>query len=92
LGGADGLAVVLDILGGSSVQVLVITDEDSAPWQALRGTLSDLVDVLRHLPFVEYFLVDESFERIVFETHHQCIVAAGELPPEMIERFCPGGN
>jgi len=76
----DGLAHLQMILGCKSGSlVLVVTDDEGPPWSAVRGALPRLIGMLRDHQYFEYFLVDDSFSWIVFDTHHNALVIAGEI-------------
>lgn len=76
----DGLELLLSIIpGGAEALYLFVTDDAAPPWRCVCGTASDLVAMLRELPFFEFFIVDRGTNWIVFDTHHNVIVTVGEV-------------
>ena len=77
--GQDGLRILLTILRGAQQCLLFITDDDSPPWPCVRATAAYLADMLREQWFFEYLVVDEEFTTCVFDTHHNVIIALGDM-------------
>lgn len=76
----DGLARVQDMLNGLAGRLfVVVTDDERPPWLGVRGKLQPLLMMLREHHFFEYFIVDESVSWILFDTHHNTLVLAGDL-------------
>jgi hypothetical protein len=57
---------------------LFVTDDDPPPWLCLSGPLQALVEMLNELRFFEYFIIDQSMRWIVFDTHHNALIAHGD--------------
>ena len=77
--GSDGLEVLGSLLPLDAIAYLVITDDEPPPWLVLRGRSSELLAVLRDLRFCEYFIVSSEYDWIVFDTHDNTLVVAGDL-------------
>lgn len=58
---------------------MVITDDQPRPWAVVSGDLDGLIKVIQGTRPFEYFLMDESIAWILFDTHHNSLIAAGDL-------------
>lgn len=78
-GGRDGLEVILGALPAKTKEVfLFLTGDDAPPWECVQGTPDSTIRLLRELPFMEFFFVDESLEWILFDTHHNSVIGLGD--------------
>jgi hypothetical protein len=63
---------------------LFVTDDDPEPWPVFTGSVVDIGRLLAELWRFEYFLTDQSFSWVIFDTHHNTIMVSGAT--EMQER------
>jgi len=78
-GGADGLSILDASLPANSADTfLFLTDDSPPPWPCIRGSGPLLVELLRELRFVECFLVDAGLHWILFDTHLNSVIGAGD--------------
>ena len=61
-------------IGDQPDLVLVVTDESPPGIGAVRGTMSQLLDLVRGAPWFEFAVVPEDLSWIVFDTHHNTLV------------------
>lgn len=74
----DGLKLLSTLLAARSGELtLFVTDEQRPPWMALRGSRDALIELLGDHQSFEYFVVDDSLDWIIFDTHHDCLVIVG---------------
>jgi len=77
-GEGDGIGCIRGLLGTERDRIsMIVTDDEFPPWFGVEGNLGALSELLQDLPYFEYFLVDDSFEWIVFDTHSNTVVVAG---------------
>jgi len=76
-GEEDGLEKIKGLLKKNLDIKIVVTDEDVPPWFGFKGSLVELLDVIRELRYFEFFIIDETFTWIIFDTHHNSLVYAG---------------
>lgn len=79
-GDQDGLEVLEALLPAADEVTLVVTDDESRPWPALRGPLGELLRMLREMRYVEFFVVPPDTGWVVFDTHHNELVVVGDFP------------
>jgi hypothetical protein len=77
-GGEDELAVLRDVLPEHIDLVLVVTAEAVEPYGAVRGSAAQLDQLLRDSPGFEFAIVPHDLAWIVFDTHHNAVVIAGD--------------
>lgn len=53
---------------------LFVTGDELPPWSCVTGSRDSLIDMIMQLPYVEYFIVNRQHTRILFDTHHNCLV------------------
>jgi hypothetical protein len=76
-GEGDGLESLALLLGNSVETVYVaLTDDSAPPWITISGQLQLVLELLSELPWMEYFICDEICSWIIFDTHHNCLVAS----------------
>ncbi len=64
-------------MGGEGGGVfLAITDDEDRPWPVIVVPKDRLIHLLLELPFFEYFVFEKSCDRVVFDTHHNTLVAS----------------
>jgi len=86
----DGLRWVEQLLGTfSGPFTLVITDDQFPPWEAVRGSLDGLVAMVGDHRCFEYFIVDDSLSWILFDTHHNDLVIAGQVLDAVAQAAAP---
>lgn len=78
-GDADGLSTMAGLVGAACAAVLVITDDEDPPWPVYAGSVGSLLVMLGNCRFCEYFLAAEDGRWIVFDTHMNELVVAGQL-------------
>jgi hypothetical protein len=54
---------------------LFVTDDELPPWICVTGSRDSLIEMLMELPYVEYFIVNQQLSRILFDTHHNRLIA-----------------
>lgn len=64
---------------GAKKLVLVATGDEAPPWLGVRGNWPALRDLLKDLPYFEFFIVDDAVSAVIFDTHHNALVMAGEI-------------
>lgn len=72
--------LVARLEGRRDVLFLVVTDDCPRPWPVIRGSISELLSVLRDCQTCEYFLCNESASWAIFDTHHNVLIFAGDCP------------
>ena len=79
-GDEDGQIILQHLLGCvPGPLTLVVTNDELPPWEGVKGSLEPLLDLIRDHHHFEYFFVDDFLSWIVFDTHHNCLVIAGDL-------------
>ena len=78
-GDADGLALLGELVPAESKIWLIMTDDEPRPWRVFEGEARKFWVLLRKLRFFEYFIASEDCRSVVFDTHHNALVAAGSL-------------
>ncbi len=58
---------------------LFVTDDDPEPWPVFIGNVIDIGRLLAELWRFEYFLTDENFSWVIFDTHHNTLVVSGAM-------------
>jgi hypothetical protein len=77
-GQGDGLdAVLAAVPAGTSEAYLLLSGDEPPPWPCVHGPVGGLVRLLRELPFMEFLVVDDSMDWILFDTHHNALVGHG---------------
>lgn len=77
--GTEGLDQLLEMLPDASMPALMFaTDDEPAPWPCVSGSCDSLVRIIREQRFFEYFIVDPQLKWIVFDTHHNVLIAFGD--------------
>jgi len=76
-GGDEGLERLSTVLPAGASLRLFATDDSLPPWPCVCGTSTALIDMLREQRFFEYFIVDPELNWIVFDTHHNVLMAYG---------------
>lgn len=72
--------LVKQIVGNNKqIIYLFVTDDDPEPWPVLSGPLDEIGNLIANLWRTEYFLVDENFTWLLFDTHHNTLVVSGAL-------------
>lgn len=70
--------MLLKFLPDRTDLILIVTDE-APPSGAVRGTAVQLIRLLRDCYGFEFAIVPADLEWIVFDTHHNVLVGAGQL-------------
>jgi hypothetical protein len=78
-GNEDGVALLLRLLPSDTTVVLVVTDDERAPWPAFEGALVDVATMLREVRVFEFWVVPRDLGWIVFDTHENALVVCGSL-------------
>lgn len=76
---ADGLARLAELVKQDSDVDLIVTDDSDPPWPVYSGDAKSIIDVLRDCRFFEYILAARDGSWIVFDTHMNELVIAGQL-------------
>ena len=63
---------------GSVPMFMFVTDDEPPPWQGIAGGKDDLIELLREQRFFEYWIAGGEGRWIVFDTHHNTLLAAGD--------------
>lgn len=64
-------------MGGEEDELLLaITDDEDRPWPVIAVAKDRLLNLLLELPFFEYFVFEKSCNHVVFDTHHNTLVAS----------------
>lgn len=58
---------------------LFVTDDEPEPWPIFYGSLRNVGQLISRLWRFEYFITDENFEWLIFDTHHNSLIILGEL-------------
>ncbi len=58
---------------------LFVTDDEPEPWSAFNGPLKKIDKLISELWRFEYFITDENFEWLIFDTHHNTVVISGVI-------------
>jgi hypothetical protein len=78
---ADGLAILDAIMSNVGEPLLLFaTDDESPPWMVISGPWQDLRSLVAETQFFEFLLVDAALSWIVFDTHHNRLLIAGDHP------------
>jgi hypothetical protein len=80
-GDQDGLALVRSMLPTAGPLWLFVTNDRPPPWICVRGASETLCWLLGELPLVEYFVVADDGDWIMFDTHHNVFVGVGARCP-----------
>jgi hypothetical protein len=92
-GDDDGVALLLRLLPADTTVVLVVSDDEHAPWPAFEGTLRAVATMLREVRTFEFWVAPRDLGWIVFDTHENALVVAGALMPaaRTLKARQPGG-
>jgi len=82
--GQDGLDVLAKEIGDRPDLLLVVTDESPSGIGAVRGTMFQLLDLVRRAPGFEFAVVPADISWIVFDTHHNALVLVKPLTREQV--------
>jgi hypothetical protein len=66
----------------SNALTLIVTDDQPPPWIAVSGPWTSLLHLLQETRHFEFFVLDETLNWVVFDTHHNELVVAGTPVPE----------
>lgn len=80
-GDADGLSELASLVASQSDAILVVTDDKEPPWPVYSGNVQNIIRMLRDCRIFEYILVAQDMAWIVFDTHMNELVSAGQLGP-----------
>jgi len=58
---------------------LFVTDDEPEPWPVFNGSLKNIGELISELWRFEYFITDENFEWLIFDTHHNTLVISGVI-------------
>ena len=73
-------ALLKEVLKDATAEVLlVVTDDEPRPWLVFGGQFEAIVSVLSELRFFEFFITNRDCDWLIFETHHNALVVAGDL-------------
>lgn len=75
----EGLNLIRKLVDGNPQVVMFVTDDEPPPWPAVRGPLDQVLFIVSEQRFFEYFLVPESLEWLIFDTHDNALVASSTL-------------
>ncbi len=64
----------------SSEILFIPTDDEEGQWPVYTGSVSAVINMVMELQFFEYFIADKGYNWVVFDTHHNSLVIAGDLP------------
>jgi len=78
-GEADGVALLGELVPAESKIRLVITDDEPRPWRVFEGEARKFWVLFRKFRFFEYFIASEDCRSVIFDTHHNALVAAGSI-------------
>lgn len=82
-GESDALVVLKGtLLTKADSLFLVVTDDSPPPWVVLEGTAGDLMTIIENSRVFEFFVCDNSLSWVVFDTHHNSLVFAGDIQPK----------
>lgn len=79
----DDFASLLELIPVETEVCFVPTDDEFAPWPVLVGEVGALVELLRQMHFFEYFVAARDGAWIVFDTHENSLITAGNLQPPL---------
>jgi hypothetical protein len=74
---ADGLVLFGELLPDGGTIRLVVTDDEPRPWPVFEGETRKVWELISNLRVFEYFITTEDSRSVVFDTHHNALVAAG---------------
>ncbi|MEL6194028.1 MAG: DUF6756 family protein [Bacteroidota bacterium] len=73
--GNDWSSALGEALNDFDDKILFIpTDDEFFPWKIFEGEKRQLMELLEDLYYFEYFVTDRSFQKIVFDNHHNEII------------------
>lgn len=49
---------------------ICITNEEYYPWSILYGSKNDIINIVNEMYYFEYFIFDDNFSILIFDTHH----------------------
>ncbi len=78
-GDEDAILLILAKLDKSQPARLVITDDEAQPWPVVAGSVGELLKLVLDQRYFEYMLAAVDGSWIVFDTHHNELVFAGEF-------------
>jgi hypothetical protein len=75
-----GLSTLARLIPAASAPLyLVITDDESPPWMAVAGLWGDICHLLEENRYFESFVVNDACTWVVFDTHHNQLIALGDF-------------
>jgi len=78
-GDEDGLEIIGRVIPNNPEVILFVTDDESRPWPAFKGHLSNILTLIGEVRFFEYILTDEKLDWLVFDTHYNALVLTEKL-------------
>lgn len=78
-GKENGLAVLAEVLAGKTLVLLLVTDDEAAPWPVYAGSPNDIIGLLGDCRYFEYALAAIDASWMIFDTHHNELVMTGTL-------------
>jgi hypothetical protein len=75
-GGGLAWPLILNYFDETEMCYFVITDDEPAPWFVIEGAVKELGMMVSELWRFEYFIVDVSFKKIIFDNHHNQLVVS----------------
>lgn len=76
----DGLKILEQLVPDQSdIVTLVATDDQPQPWVGIEGDIRSLCKLIGECRFFEYIVFPESCEWVIFDTHHNQLVATGSV-------------
>ena len=77
---SDGLMLLEKIVGNDNAEVIfVVTDDEPEPWAVFQGNFRSIIQVISEQRFFEYFITDQNYSWLIFDTHHNSLVVIGDL-------------
>ena len=74
--GEDSLRLIRDIVDGNPRVFLFVTDDQAPPWPAFYGSLDAVLVIISEQQLFEFFIVPDSLEWLIFDTHESRLIWA----------------
>jgi hypothetical protein len=78
--GENGLERLAERIGTEPNVYLLATNEQAKPHGVLAGPLDALLQLFGESSFFEFAIIDAAFRWVIFDTHHNTLIVAGDPP------------
>ena len=74
-----GWDYISNLVDRNEMAYFIVTDDEPEPWPVYKGSVKDIIFLLREMWRFEYIVVSENISWIIFDTHHNNLILSGSL-------------